>query len=74
MEINYLYYQCASKFGYVEIILNIDNITHKFIMSKFCYDDTSKQNKKNKTQDDLTKDGINHKNKYLKYKNKYFKI
>jgi hypothetical protein len=67
----------ASKFGYGEIILNIDNITHKFIMSKFCYDDTSKQNKKdkkNKTKDDLTKDGINHKNKYLKYKNKYLKL
>ena len=65
----------ASRFGYGEIILNIDSITHKFIVSKFCYDSTlKKKNKQNKIKDDSITDEINHKKKYLKYKNKYLKL
>ena len=58
-----------SKFGYGEIILNVDNITHKFIMSKFCYDNTStKKDKKEKEKKDFFKI------KYFKYKEKYLQL
>jgi hypothetical protein len=65
----------ASKYGYGEITLGANEVLHKFITSKFCYEGTlAKKDKKKDKKKDINGDPISFANKYVKYKNKYMEL